>query len=158
MQVFEAMTREVIWISPDITLAEAARAMKAFDVGALPVCAGSRLVGIITDRDLAIRATAEGRDPLQTLVSDVMTLEAVCCFETEPLSTAAHLMRRWQIRRVLVVDRMGALAGILTLTDIALNSREPRLAGDILSAILKSTGALRQYDQNLNVTPAVARQ
>jgi signal-transduction protein with cAMP-binding, CBS, and nucleotidyltransferase domain len=87
-----------------------------------------------------------------------MTLEAVCCFETEPLSTAAHLMRRWQIRRVLVVDRMGALAGILTLTDIALNSREPRLAGDILSAILKSTGALRQYDQNLNVTPAVARQ
>lgn len=137
MQICEAMTREVIWVGPDLNLAEAARTMKAFGVGALPVCVGSRLVGIITDRDLAIRATAEGRDPLQTLVSDVMTTEAVCCFESEPLSAAALLMRRWRIRRVLVVDQFGALTGILTLTDVALNSREPGLAADILSAILR---------------------
>jgi CBS domain-containing protein len=155
MQVHEAMTREVIWISPDVTLAEAARTMKAFDVGALPVCAGARLVGIITDRDLAIRATAEGRDPVQTLVSDVMTMEAVCCFEAEPLVTAAHLMRRWQIRRIVVVDHLGALAGILTLTDLALNSREPGLAPLVLSSILRPSP---RHDQNLMATPAGARQ
>lgn len=157
MQIHDAMTREVIWISPDATLAEAAGTMKAFDVGALPVCAGARLVGIVTDRDLAVRATAEGRDPLQTLVSDVMTTEAVCCFEMEPLSTAAHLMRRWQIRRVLVVDHLGALSGILTLTDLALNSREPALAPEILSSILRPLPA-RGYDQNLRAMPTVARQ
>lgn len=157
MQVHEAMTREVIWISPDITLSEAAGTMKAFEVGALPVCAGSRLVGIITDRDLAIRATAEGRDPLQTLVSDVMTTEAVFCLENEPLATAAHLMRRWQIRRVLVVDHQGALSGILTLTDLVLNSREPGLAAEVLSSILPPLSS-RRPDQNLTARPAVARQ
>jgi len=137
MLVFEAMTRDVIWISPELTLAEAARTMKAFDVGSLPVCAGARLVGILTDRDLAVRATAEGRDPLQTTVSDVMTTEAVCCFETDPVSTAAQLMQRWRIRRVLVVDPHGALSGILTLADLALKTGELEAAGSVLLEILQ---------------------
>ena len=71
MHVSDAMTRDVVSVGPEATLTEAARTMKAFDIGPLPVCEGDQLLGMVTDRDITVRATAEGRDPMQTAVSSI---------------------------------------------------------------------------------------
>jgi CBS domain-containing protein len=135
MQVSQAMTQEVVSVTPGMTLTEAARAMKTFDIGPLPVCVGDRLVGMLTDRDITIRATAEGRDPMQTPVSDVMTPEVVCCLETDDVGTAAKLMQRAQLRRLLVVDRHGKLKGIVSLADLSLKTGDDKLVGETVEKV-----------------------
>src|SRR3712207_146292 len=105
MQVREVMTRDVEVVHPDATLQEAARKMDALDVGPLPVCDGDRLVGMITDRDIVVRATAAGRDPKTTHVRDAMTRDVVYCFEDQDVREAARVMEEQQIRRVVVLDR-----------------------------------------------------
>src|SRR5262245_2321638 len=119
MQVFEAMTPEVTTVRPDTTLTEAARLMRENEIGPLPVCDGDRLLGMLTDRDITIRATAEGLDPDSTQVEQVMTPEVVCCFEGDDVRKAAEIMQREQLRRLLVVDGDGRLAGIVSIGDIA---------------------------------------
>ena len=79
MQVFEAMTREVVKVAPETTLVNAARVMKAIDVGLLPVCVQDEVVGMLTDRDITVRSVAEGRDPRTTEVQEVMTPRVVFC-------------------------------------------------------------------------------
>ena len=85
MQVRDVMTENVQVVRPDASIQEAAALMKRMDVGPMPVCDGERLVGMVTDRDLAIRATAEGRDPTTTQVSDVMTPDVIYCFEDQDI-------------------------------------------------------------------------
>src|SRR5512134_1186166 len=102
MRVHEAMTPDVVRVAPDATLQAAAEAMRSLDVGPLPVCEGERLVGMITDRDITIRSTAQGRDPRTTRVREVMTPEVVCCLETDEVDTVARLMQDAQLRRLLV--------------------------------------------------------
>src|SRR5262245_23541009 len=135
MQVFEAMTPEVTTIGPDTTLTEAARLMRENGIGPLPVCEGERLVGILTDRDIAIRATAEGLDPKSTPVRRVMTPEVVTCFEGDDIRKAAEIMQRAQVRRLLVVDGNGRLAGIVSLGDIALQTGDDKLSGQTLERV-----------------------
>jgi CBS domain-containing protein len=89
VKVFEVMTSRVVTVAPDAPLALAARLMKEADVGPLPVCEGRRVVGILTDRDITVRATADGRDPNTTRVDEVMTPEAVCCLESDDVQRAA---------------------------------------------------------------------
>jgi len=144
MQVFEAMTHEVVWVSPEITLTEAARTMKAFDIGPLPVCAGNRLVGMVTDRDITVRATAEGRDPMQTPVGDIMTTEVVCCLETDDISAAAKLMQKAQLRRLLVVNSYGKLVGIVSLADLILKTGDDELVGKTLEKVSEPTHGPRE--------------
>ena len=136
MQVFEAMTPDVVRVAPEMTLMEAARTMKNLDIGPLPVCEGERLLGMVTDRDITVRATAEGRDPRQTLVSDVMTTEVVCCHEDDDIRQAARLMQLTQLRRLLVVNDEGRLVGIVSLGDL---DSAARLIAEFCASITKDT-------------------
>ena len=125
MQISEIMTREVETIAPDASLQEAAAAMEALGVGSLPVCAGRRLVGAITDRDIVIRGVAAGLSPIDGLVSDCMTADIAYAFCDEETDEVLERMKTLQVRRLAVLDRDKLLAGIVSLGDIA---TEPRAA------------------------------
>ena len=135
MQVKDVMTRDVQMIQPHSSLQEAAELLKILDVGSLLVGDGDRLAGIITDRDIAVRAVAEGRDPEDTLVRDVMTPDLVCCFADDELEEAARLMQETQLRRLLVIDDERHLVGIVSLADIVLQTGDDGLAGHTLERI-----------------------
>src|SRR4029453_798694 len=106
------MTPAVVTVSRDTPLADAARMMRDSDVGPLPVADEGRLVGVLTDRDITIRAVANGKDPFSTRVDEVMTPKVVCCLDTDEVERAAEMMQRAQRRRLLVVDGGGPRAGI----------------------------------------------
>jgi CBS domain-containing protein len=139
MQVKDMMTRGAECIFPDATLQEAAQRMKSLDVGPLPVCENDRLVGMLTDRDITVRAVAEGRDPRATRVRDAMT-EGVCyCFEDDDVADAARLMKEKQIRRLLVLDHNKRLTGIVSLGDLAVETGDEHLAGETLERVSQPT-------------------
>src|SRR5438105_13249810 len=103
MKIQQIMTTDVEVVRPDASLHEAAEKMRKLDVGVLPVCDGDRLVGMITDRDITIRATAEGWNADKTFVHEVMTPEIVYCFEDDNTQEAENIMQRKQIRRLPVL-------------------------------------------------------
>src|SRR5205809_4269082 len=119
MQVNELMTQNAECIGPDATLHEAAARMKALDVGSLPVCDKDRLVGMLTDRDIAMRSVADGHDPRTDRVRDAMTPEVFLCFEDDDVADVAELMREKQVRRLPVLNRAKQLVGIVSLGDLA---------------------------------------
>jgi len=135
MQIKEIMSQEVEVIRPDATLKEAAEKMSRLDIGPLPVCDGERLVGMLTDRDITVRATARGCDPNTTPVYDVMTPEVVYCFEDQDIETAAQMMSMRQIRRLPVLKRDKQLAGIVSLGDLAVHTGDQDLAGEVLEGV-----------------------
>src|SRR5215468_7766395 len=104
MQLKEIMTPGVEVISPEATIQEAAEKMRHLDIGPLPVCDGERLVGMLTDRDITVRAVAAGRDPLTTQVHEVMTPDVVYGFDDQDVQDAARLMEQYQIRRLPVLN------------------------------------------------------
>ena len=120
MKVSEAMTRDVRVANPDQSIREAAQMMVDLDAGALPVGAEDRLIGMITDRDIAIRGVAKGRTP-DTPVRDVMTADVKYCFEDEEIENVARNMGEIQVRRLPVVNREKRLVGIIAIADLAAN-------------------------------------
>ena len=118
-RVCDVMTSGVITIGPRAPLREAARVMKDLNVGSLPVCEGERLVGVVTDRDITIRAVSSALDAMSTPVAEIMTVAPKYCFDTDPIERASALMQQLQIRRLPVIDADNKLAGIVTLGDIA---------------------------------------
>jgi CBS domain-containing protein len=135
MQLKEVMTRNLKEIGPQTSLRDAAEKMKSLDVGALPVCENHKLVGILTDRDIAVRAVADGRDPKQTPARDAMTTGVVYCYEDDDVLDAVRLMEEKQIRRLLVLDRNQRAVGIVSLGDIATRIGRDRLSGNVLERI-----------------------
>ncbi|MGH7930447.1 MAG: CBS domain-containing protein [Candidatus Binatia bacterium] len=135
MQVRDVMTRDPEVVEPDTSVQDAARKMKGLDIGPLPVCDGERLLGILTDRDITVRAAAEGRDLSHTPVRDVMTSDVQFCFEDDDVAEAARLMQEGQIRRLLVLDGRKNLVGIVALKDLALEAGDRRLSGETLEVI-----------------------
>jgi CBS domain-containing protein len=135
MKVNEISTKNPEIIHPEAMICEAARKMKEGDIGMLPVCDGERLVGAITDRDLVIRAIADGYDPLTTKVRDVMTPKIAWCFEDEEIGQAANRMEEKQIRRLAVLNRDKRLVGILSLGDLAVRSDDARLTEEVLECV-----------------------
>jgi CBS domain-containing protein len=135
MQVKDVMTRGAQCVSPDVTLQDAARTMKALDVGPLPVCDHDRLVGMVTDRDIVVRAVAEGRDPRTAKVREAMTEGIAYCYEDDDVSDAARLMRQQQIRRLAVLNRDKRLTGIVSLGDLAVESGTREVAGKTLERV-----------------------
>lgn len=119
MKVSEVMTRQVRVVGPDRNVREAARLMDQMNVGVLPVCDGERLLGIITDRDITVRATAAGLDPDKVRVREIMSEDVRWCFEDEAVEDVAQMMGDVQIRRIPVVDRGKRLVGIVALGDLA---------------------------------------
>jgi CBS domain-containing protein len=117
--IAEVMTTDVEVVRPEETVRDAARAMADLDVGSLPVCDGRKLVGMITDRDITIRAVAEGKSS-DTPIAEVMTDEVVWCTDTDSVDEVLQQMSDAQVRRIPVVDRDRQLVGIVALGDIAL--------------------------------------
>jgi CBS domain-containing protein len=119
--VYEVMTREVQSVTSRDTVRRAAQMMDDLNVGALPVCDGERLIGMVTDRDITVRATSAGLNPDDALVEQVMSADVRSCFEDQPLEEVARQMADTQIRRVPVVshDEARRLVGIVSLGDIA---------------------------------------
>ena len=140
MKVSDVMTREVETVHPDATLREAAEKMKALDIGPLPVSDGRQLVGMVTDRDITVRATAEGRDPNTTPVREVMTDTIVSCFVDDDVREAARIMEKEQIRRLVVFDRGKNLVGVVSLGDLAVSGASKRVTGRALKGVSESGG------------------
>jgi CBS domain-containing protein len=144
MRVGEIMSRDVKVASPRDTLQQAARLMAELDAGALPVAENDRLVGMITDRDIAIRGDARGCDPKQTAVRQVMTTEKVkYCFEDEEIEGIARNMAEQQVRRLPVVNRDKRLVGIISLGDISARTTGSA-AGEALRGVSERGGAHSQ--------------
>jgi len=122
MLIREAMTSHAEWIGPDISLLETARMMRDKNIGCLPIGEHDRLVGMITDRDLACRAVAEGADPRSTKAGAVMTKGVTWCFDDESLDEAVQRMSEKQIHHMPVLNREKRMVGILSLSDLALRA------------------------------------
>jgi CBS domain-containing protein len=118
MNVSEVMTAQVVTATPKSTVADVARTMAEIETGAVPVSDAGKVVGLITDRDIVIRVVAEGRT-FDTAVSEVMSAEVETCREDDNVADAAAKMGAKQIRRLVVLNDEGRLAGILSLGDIA---------------------------------------
>lgn len=118
--ISEIMTRDVTVISPEDSLQQAAQIMRDLDVGAIPVCNGKRLLGMITDRDITIRSVADGKAPADVQVSDVMTDEVLWCFEDQTAGEVLQQMGDRQVRRIPVISRNMELVGIVSLGDLAI--------------------------------------
>ena len=135
MQLREVMTPDVEVIGSDIRLKDAAAKMKELDAGLMPVCDGEKLRGLLTDRDITVRATAEGKDPLKTKVSEIMSADVVFCFEDQDVEEAINLMEVKQIRRMPILDRNKRLVGIVSLGDIAVRAGDQKLSGETLREV-----------------------
>jgi len=132
----DVMTTGVETVAPGDTIRFAAEKMDALDVGSLPVCDGERLVGVVTDRDLAVRAVANGRDPNRTAVVEAMTPELVYALEEQGIDDAVELMREHEIRRLPIVDDRRRLVGIVALADLATRSGAT-MASEALEGVSK---------------------
>lgn len=139
MKVSEVMSRNVEMTSPDDSIQRAAQTMARIDAGILPVAQGDRLVGMITDRDIAIRGVGSGRNPADTPVNEVMTREVKYCFEDDDVGKVAENMAELQVRRLPVLNRDKRLTGIISLGDIA-RDHEPGQAGSALHHISQKGG------------------
>ena len=117
--ISEVMTRNVEVVRPNDTLQRAAQLMQECDTGALPVCDGDSLVGMVTDRDITIRGTAVGLSPSDTPVSRVMSTDTLCCTEDESAEDVLTRMGDEQVRRLPVLDSEQRLVGIVSLGDLA---------------------------------------
>jgi CBS domain-containing protein len=136
MVINEVMTRDLKIASPSDSLQQAAQLMEQEDFGSLPVGENDRLVGMLSDRDIAIRAVAQGLSPTDCTVGDVMSSEVKYVFDDESIENAAKMMGKLQVRRLPVLNHDKRLVGIVSLGDLALSKAKP--AGDALKSISKS--------------------
>jgi len=139
MNVSEVMTAQVVTATPRTTISEVARTMAKIESGAVPVVDDGRVVGLVTDRDIVIRVVAEGLG-LDTPVADVMTANVETCRETDNVADATAKMGSKQIRRLVVMDEQGKLAGIISLGDIAVDYGAKKV-GETLEEISENTPA-----------------
>ncbi len=135
MKVSEIMSREPVVVAPGTNLCEAAQLMRDLDVGMIPVCDGDTLQGMITDRDIAIRAVAAELDPATVGVEEVMTRNVLYCFEDDPIEEAAKMMEDAQVRRLVVLTRDKRLIGIMSLGDLATRTEERETVAEAVKAI-----------------------
>jgi len=135
-QLKELMTRDVKVISPDMAIGDAAKMMRDGNFGMMPVVEGDRMIGTISDRDIAIRAVAEGKD-CSSKVRDVMSEGIAWAYEDESVEQAATIMSERQVRRLPVVNRDKRLVGIVALGDFAVESSQIQPAAQALAEISK---------------------
>jgi CBS domain-containing protein len=143
MNVSEIMTTDFEMIDATSSLTEAAEKMKSLNVGFLPVKEGTRLAGLLTDRDIVIRGLAEGRDPGSTQVKDIISSEVVYCYDDDSVEDVARLMEDNQIRRLIVINRDHTPVGIVTIGDIAVKSGQEQLAGEVLERVSEPAAPVR---------------
>lgn len=134
MKVREIMHRGVEWVTPDTPISTVAKKMRDRDVGAIPVGENDRLIGMITDRDIALRGLAHGGDPARLTARDVMTKGIFWCRDSEDTAEAVHMMEVKKIRRLPVIDENKRMVGMLSLGDIS-QAAPQRTAAQALKAV-----------------------
>jgi len=134
MKVRDIMTNQVVWVAPNTPLVEVAKLMQREDIGSVPVCEQDRIKGIITDRDIVVRAIATGKNPNSLSASDIMSTKVVSVNSETDAHEATDIMAKEQIRRLPVLDS-GKLIGILALGDLAVEQIHINEAGEALSDI-----------------------
>lgn len=135
MKLNEIMTRVVEVIQPNDTLHAAAKKMRDRDIGFLPVYEGEQLIGVVTDRDLTIRALADGLNAASVLGRDMVTAPAIYCYEDQDVNEAARLMRENRIRRLVVLNRRGErLVGVVSLGDLS-GILDDKLLGQVMQNV-----------------------
>lgn len=135
-KVRDVMTERPRCVAPETPLSEAAQLMESEDVGALPVLDGEQLAGMVTDRDIVIRAVAKGKDPRGMPVREVSTRDVVAVGSEEDLSEALKLMASHQVRRLPVIDEDNRLVGVLSQADVAMEAKE-KAVGEMVEEISK---------------------
>jgi CBS domain-containing protein len=133
-KIREVMTRDVEVINPTDTLRDAAEKMRSLNVGPLPVCDGQRVLGMITDRDIVVRAIAIGKDPASTPVSEAMSSGIEYCLEDDDVDTVLDRMKEHQLRRFIVVDQDKKLVGIVAIGDLSQEVSDAKV-GEALGGI-----------------------
>jgi len=151
VKIQDMMTTEVRIANPNQPIREAARIMAEIDAGVLPVGQDDRLVGMITDRDIAVRAVAEGKAP-ETPVREIMSSEVCYCFADQELDEVAANMGEIKVRRLPVVDRNKRLVGIVSLGDVALADNRGQTSGAALSAVSRPGGEHSQTTEGSAVS------
>lgn len=141
MKVRDVMTRGTRSVSPQTPITEAAGLMRLHDIGVLPVLNGTRIVGMLTDRDIVVQVVADSDDPQITPVSEAMSIGSISIFEDQPIEEAAHLMEQYQVRRLPVLSRDSTLVGILSLGDLAVDAN-PGLSGQALKEVSEPAAPL----------------
>lgn len=134
MKVRELMHKGVEIAAPDTPLAKLAKTMREKDIGAVPVATNGKLVGIVTDRDITVRAVASGKDLSQMTAEDVMTKGVVCCRDHDKLRDVIEVMEDKQVRRILVTDENEHIVGMVSLGDIS-SGAPAKLSAEVLHAV-----------------------
>ena len=142
MKISDVMTRDVTTVSPDQTAREAASFMLSEDAGSMPVSDGDRLVGMITDRDIAVRGVAKGYGP-DTPISELMSSDVICAREEDDVEEVAAKMGKAQVRRMPVIDSDQRLCGIVSLGDLARES-DGQSANQALEGVSQPGGQHQQ--------------
>ncbi len=143
MRVHEAMTAGIRIAEPDEALAHAARKMRSQNIGALPVIENRTLIGMLTDRDIAIRAVGANLDPASVRVRDIMSEDCFWCSENETLEDAVRIMEQNKVRRLPVMNDKHGIVGMLSLEDVALHA-PASLTGEVLKAVANRAGELEK--------------
>lgn len=134
MKIKEMMHKGVEWVSPDTPVAKLAKKMLQHDVGALPVGENDRLIGMVTDRDVAMRGVAKGKDISKLTARDIMTKNVIWCRDSENVDDAARIMERKRIRRLPVIDDHKRMVGMLSLGDIS-HAAPQRISAEVTKAV-----------------------
>lgn len=136
MKVREIMTSNVECLAPEASLKEIAQEMKSLDVGFIPICENDRLMGTVTDRDIVIRAIAEGMEVETCKARDIMSREIVYAFDEDDVKTVAEKMREKEVRRILILDNAKRLVGVVSIGDIS--KVEEKVSGKTLRDITEA--------------------
>lgn len=134
MKIVDAMHKKADWANADTVVSEIATMMAKDDIGAVPVGKNDKLIGMVTDRDIALRVVAKGKDPAKTKAEEVMTKGIVYCRTNETVEDAIHLMDQKKIRRLPVIDDGKRLVGMLSLGDVS-HAVSRELSGELLHAV-----------------------
>jgi CBS domain-containing protein len=143
MHLCEIMTPEVEVIHPEVTLQQAVAKMRRLNISSLPVCEDERLIGMLRDRDITVRAVAEGCAPSPTTIREAMTPDSAYCLGDQGISNAQKGMERYPIRRVPMLTRDKRLVGMVSLDDLAVSSDTPTQAGETLKHVAAPSEARR---------------
>ncbi len=134
MKVKEAMHKGVEWVAPDTSIPTLASKMRQFDIGLIPVGENDRLIGVVTDRDITIRALPEGKDASKLTARDVMTTDVIYCWETDDINDAAQSMESKRVRRLPVLNEKKRMVGMLSLGDIT-HAASKKVAAELAKAV-----------------------
>jgi CBS domain-containing protein len=134
MKVKEAMHKGVEWVSPDTPVKTLASKMREYDIGVIPIGENDRLIGMVTDRDIAVRGLPDGRDLSELTARDVMTAEVIYCRETDDIDDAVQVMEDRRVRRLPVLDANKRMVGMLSLGDVS-HAASQKIAAELTKAV-----------------------